>query len=301
MPTLTQCPVCESRDCSRAYEGRTARDSRDPALWQVFECRQCGHGFLNPQPSWKELQRYYDSTYEPYEAEHGVEGFEATLARARAAGGLLRNVHIRPGMRLLDVGCGGGVFLRLARELGAKVQGVEPSAHGAATCLAAGLPVFNGMLEDFVADNPEERFDLVTSNHVVEHHPQPVHLLRAMKALVAPGGNVWISVPNAACPDAEALTWRWHSTDLPYHLQQFTPNSLRVAAERAGFAGAELRTESLQRGVLQSLQLELRTAIKLPVRVSQHLPLGGVARRRAERFDRDGLGEAIFATMAVNS
>lgn len=43
-----------------------------------------------------------------------------------------------------------------------------------------------------------------------------------MKALLAPGGFIWIAVPNASYPPSKSLKGRWHSADPPYHLMQFS-------------------------------------------------------------------------------
>ncbi|NJK42698.1 MAG: class I SAM-dependent methyltransferase, partial [Aquincola sp.] len=241
---------------------------------------------------------YYDAHYEPYENEHGVDGFAQTLGRARASGEL-RHVPIRPGLRLLDVGCGGGVFLRMARDLGASCVGVEPSEHGARVAAAAGLDVFHGTLTQFIERRPQSRFDLITSNHVVEHHPDPIALLAEMKSLLSDSGTVWIAVPNGDCGSARVLTWRWHSTDLPYHLHHFSRNSLRVAVQRAGLALESMNTESMPHAVLSSLQSELRHTWKLPVRLTQRLPLRGVARRRARAMDTALDGEAILVSLRL--
>jgi 2-polyprenyl-3-methyl-5-hydroxy-6-metoxy-1,4-benzoquinol methylase len=298
MRPLSNCPVCDSSNIGLSYEGRTGRRPDDAARWLVDRCGACSHGFVNPQPSWDELQPYYDASYEPYEPEHGVANFRAALEEARRSG-KLRHVSIFPGMRLLDVGCGGGVFLRLAAELGARCTGVEPNEHGAKVARAAGVNVEHGTLDDFVKRRPQAQFDLITSNHVVEHHPDPVSLLKQMRSLLAPQGTVWIAVPNGACLSAQRLTWRWHSTDLPYHLHQFCERSLRVAIERAGLSLRALSTESPAGAVLNSMLNELRQRWKLPIRLTRRAPLQGLARKRAQAMDQALEGEALLAEMAA--
>lgn len=297
MKRMGSCPICESLEVALDYEGSTARRQEDSARWSVSRCGDCGHRFVNPQPGWEDLTGYYDAGYEPYEAEHGVADFDELLASAQRTGAL-RHVQIPAGIRLLDVGCGGGVFLRLARELGAICTGVEPSEHGAATSRSTHLDIFHGNLTDFVKARPDSRFDLITANHVVEHHPDPVALLVEMKTLLAPGGVAWIAVPNGDCRSARTLKWRWHSTDLPYHLHHFSRVSLRRAVERGGFGLQQLRTESMPAAVRASMLSELRHVWKLPIRLTEHLPLLSVAARRATRMDESVEGEAFLATMA---
>jgi 2-polyprenyl-3-methyl-5-hydroxy-6-metoxy-1,4-benzoquinol methylase len=298
MKSLSSCPVCESSKIALLYEGRTGRRPDDPARWPVFRCGGCSHAFVNPQPSWDELQPYYDAGYEPYESQHGVSDFRSALEEARRSG-KLRHVAITPGLRLLDVGCGGGVFLRLAAELGACCTGVEPSEHGVKVARAAGLDVEHGTLDAFIARRPQGHFDLITSNHVVEHHPDPVSLLRQMHSVLSPQGVIWIAVPNGACLSAQRLTWRWHSTDLPYHLHHFSARSLSLAVERAGLSLHGLSTESPPDAVLNSMLNEWRQRWKLPIRLSRQAPLQGLARKRAQAMDQAVEGEALLAVMGA--
>jgi 2-polyprenyl-3-methyl-5-hydroxy-6-metoxy-1,4-benzoquinol methylase len=52
-------------------------------------------------------------------------------------------------------------------------QGVEPSAYAASVAQKQGLKIFCGTLEDFAAQT-DQKFDIITSNHVIEHLPNPV-------------------------------------------------------------------------------------------------------------------------------
>ncbi len=97
-----------------------------------------------------------------------------------------------------------------------------------------GLRVFQGSLDEYIAQaRNRPQFDIITANHVVEHLAEPVESLRMMKGLLAPGGFIWISVPNGAYPLCRALKGRWHSSDLPYHLMQFSPASMTKAGHQA--------------------------------------------------------------------
>jgi 2-polyprenyl-3-methyl-5-hydroxy-6-metoxy-1,4-benzoquinol methylase len=146
----------------------------------------------------EELTRYYSETYEAYDEKHGAEGDDAAVI-ARAKGeGEFRHIPLPTGKRVLDFGCGGGYFLGICRKLGAMVQGIEPSPHGAALTRRQGIPVFEGSLEEYLATHGSERFDIITSNHVIEHVPDPVATLAGLRQLLAPDGMMTIAVPNAS-------------------------------------------------------------------------------------------------------
>ena len=120
-------------------------------MWNVDRCNTCSHGFMNPQPSWEELTPYYSADYDPYDPSHGASNADDKVVEQARQSGEFRHVKIVPGSRILDVGCGGGYFLRIAALLGANVEGVEPSAIAAERARASGLTVFTGGVEDYAA------------------------------------------------------------------------------------------------------------------------------------------------------
>lgn len=274
MKSLTTCPVCDSPRIAFAYTGHTNRNPADTTPWPVFRCDNCFHGFMNPQPEWSDLQAYYSESYEAYEADHGTEAINdaKTIENARETGRFRHLPLPLESKRLLDVGCGGGYFLRIAKQLGAQAEGVEPSTAGAAMARSQGIEVFHGMLEDYVAAEPSRKpYDIITANHVVEHAPNPVDTLRTMKTLLAEDGLIWIAVPNALCFFSRTLGPSWHSTDLPYHLHQFSAKSLTMAGERAGLAVRHQYTYSLPAATGASLRHFLRKKFFFPQRLSQRM------------------------------
>ena len=300
MTQLDRCPVCLCDRITLDYEGTTSR-APDGKTWRVDRCEGCSHGFINPQPSWEELTPYYGESYPPYEASHGASGEDVEVVRRARESGSFRHVEIRPGMRVLDYGCGAGFFLRIARELGAEVRGIEPSPIGAQRAREAGIDVCNGDSSDFVRDFPDERFDLITANHVIEHVPDPVKTLGDLRGLLAPNGTLWIAVPNAESDDCRSLGSAWHSTDLPIHLMQFRRESLRRASERAGLTEIDSTTSSLPRGVADSIRTHLSRRYFLPRRLTRRIAWieTRYAPKQARRLDANGRGEAILARYRV--
>jgi SAM-dependent methyltransferase len=261
----------------------------------MARCSQCQHGFLNPQPQWDELSDYYHSNYSPYQSSHGLaDEFDRTVQNARRSGSY-RHVEISPGLRVLDIGCGGGSFLAVARALGGIVRGVEPSSFGVRAAREQGLEVFEGTLEDFARDAKQGTFDLITFSHVVEHLCDPIATLSLAKTLLATNGKIWVAVPNGSCYYARSLTWRWHSSDLPLHLHHFSPESMRITAFRAGLSLDSLRTYSLPKAVKGSILQELRYRWKIPRRLAQVCLSQQRIERKAAEMDQRILGEAILA------
>ena len=293
MKIVHSCPICASTDQQLVFTAPTTR-GQDRKLWTVCECPNCGHKFMNPQPSWDELKFYYDNGYSAYSPEHGSEFGDAEVIRSAKETGFFRHIPVPNGKRILDVGCGAGYFLRIAKKLGAIEQGVEPSEYAATVAQKQGLNVFCGTLEDFAVQS-DQKFDIITSNHVVEHVPSPVETLAAMKKVLAPGGFIWIAVPNAAYPLSKALDGRWHSTDLPYHLMQFSPASMARAGAEAGLKVKRQTTESIPRFVEHSLGQYFRHKWMLPRKLTQKTGvLRPLARWYARHIDDKTNGEAII-------
>ncbi|MDW8065788.1 MAG: class I SAM-dependent methyltransferase [Anaerolineae bacterium] len=138
--------------------------------------------------------------------------------------------------RLLDVGCADGYFLELARAEGWEVTGVEVSAPMAReVARQLRIPVVLS-----VDPLPLEAFDVVTLWEVLEHLPEPVRELRRLAARLRRGGILMLSTPNAAHWQAVLAPERWTGYRPPAHLVLFTPASLHLALEQAGFVGIHI-------------------------------------------------------------
>jgi SAM-dependent methyltransferase len=149
--------------------------------------------------------------------------------------------------RLLDVGCSSGAFLMTARKLGLETAGVEPSPEAAETARRAGLNVFTGFLE--AACFPDASFDAVTLIEVIEHLRHPRSLLAECRRVLRPGGILLVTTPNAGSWTARVMGSRWCGfslTAMGGHVSLFSPRSLRMIAERSGFAVARTETRNVR-------------------------------------------------------
>ena len=71
--------------------------------------------------------------------------------------------------------------------------------------------------------------------HVLEHLIDPGMALAYARELLLPGGSLILQVPNAASYQARLFGARWYGLDVPRHLINFTPKSLALLLDRAGF------------------------------------------------------------------
>lgn len=121
-----------------------------------------------------------------------------------------------PSGRLLDVGCGYGLFLDEARQRGFGVLGVEASVRCAEHARdELGLQVLNASFEDAALE--PESFDAVVLTDVLEHLADPVATIRRCAALLAPGGALLITTPDPSSPVARLAGRRWWSYLVAHH------------------------------------------------------------------------------------
>jgi SAM-dependent methyltransferase len=126
-----------------------------------------------------------------------------------------------------------GFLLAEARERGWETVGIEPSEFASSYARdRLGLDVRTEDL--FTADLPEGHFTAVVLGDVIEHLPRPDEALERIAKLLAPGGVLYMAVPNAGSRLAKAMGARWWSV-IPTHVQYFTRQSLFTLLRRCGW------------------------------------------------------------------
>ncbi len=243
------CPACGERR-ARTLHRRPAR--------RILRCA-CGLVFIDPLPSEAEVaareaeafrgellaetRAMFDAYGRGYRDDDPVvRAFARHLA---TLGGLAA------GRRLLDVGVGTGLLVHLARQAGWDATGVDICAEAAERAgREFGVAVAVG---DFLAVDLPGGYDAITMADVVEHSRDPRAFLARAHALLAPGGVLYVGVPNhrslvylagdvlGRVPGTGNLVDRLY---VPNHYQYFTPHALAALAREAGFTVAALEQEN---------------------------------------------------------
>lgn len=268
LETVAHCPFCAASERALVFsdvEDWTFRCA--PGKWNFWKCKGCSALYLDPRPTEASIGRAYARYYTHgsaaggaltdrvktllrhacYLAWHGLElkprlplprfmyPLLAPLRRRMAEPSfILQALNRLPRGRLMDVGCGNGVNLAAARQLGWAAQGLELDPQAVAAARAAGLDVQQGdygRLEEF-----QGLFDCIICSHVLEHVHAPHSLLRAIHAALKPGGAALISLPNADSSVLEAVGESWRGLEAPRHLAIPTARTMRTLVEALGFA-----------------------------------------------------------------
>jgi SAM-dependent methyltransferase len=246
-----RCDLCGSDDSVVVMVGSDFRYDL-PGEFPVRKCNSCGLAFTSPRPTPEALSHYYPDSYASHavlRTEHssrsGALARRVIFGRNGIGAAFLSRVYNafafrafipfdEPG-RVLDIGCGMGNYLRVWKELGWNVEGVEPSEHAAdAAREACGGRIFNGFAEEL--DLPAERYDLVTMVHCLEHARSPRRMLQVAARVLKPGGSILIMVPNFASYERKVFGWRWYGMEIPRHLYHFTPATLSALLRAEGFS-----------------------------------------------------------------
>jgi 2-polyprenyl-3-methyl-5-hydroxy-6-metoxy-1,4-benzoquinol methylase len=115
--------------------------------------------------------------------------------------------------RVLEIGCGAGDFMILARdEVGVEIEGLEQNSRAIQKASHRGLRVREATIEDVAAQSPAN-YDAVCSFQVLEHVRKPGEFLKACCDLLRPGGKLLFGVPNAD----SFIRYEFNPLDMPPH------------------------------------------------------------------------------------
>lgn len=214
-----------------------ATRDRDNRPLQTVICRDCGLAWTDPRPSAdatrefysEKYRRQYKSTLTP-KLKHVYRDVRRAMVRYDRISTLLV-----PGMKLLDVGAGGGFFPYVVKQHGYPITGLEPNTGYAGYARDEfQLDIVSGFIQD--ADFDKSGFDIITLNHVLEHLEDPCAALHRLLEWLSPGGYLNLEVPNIEAT-YHAPRKKFHLA----HLYSFNPETLKLLCEKAGFVVLDLQ------------------------------------------------------------
>ncbi len=206
--------------------------------YQIVRCLSCGLNYLNPRPKQVEQEAMIDSQqFQDMNddvivdmTEH-LKGTRGLLLMAKHRMDIIEN-YSEVGS-LLDVGCGIGHLVKVARDRGWKAIGVEPSADRAAFGRQTfDIPIVESSLEDF---SSSQTFQVISLFNVLSHLRNPLEALKNLVNNLDPDGIMVLRTGNKGeiATAEQAAMWKdpWGAPD---HLYWFSDQSIRKLCERLG-------------------------------------------------------------------
>lgn len=243
---LDGCPRCRTESYAVLFRASDRLYETTKRTFHVVECSCCGLIRIEPPPSPGELASFYPEDYW-WEADESATGRLAEIYRQFVVDDHVRFVAraVNGSAPVLDIGCGGGSFLRALKKRGVAVMGADASRRAARICWSRfDIPAACATLPE--VPFRARSFAAVTLFHVLEHLPDPMACLESVWDLLAPGGKLIVQVPNAACWQFLLLGDRWSGLDVPRHLINFRTEDLEDLLTSCGFRIARRKFFSLR-------------------------------------------------------
>lgn len=219
----------------------------------VHRCR-CDHRYVELVGGHSSLVNLYHDAYSGFKRDPVLEQAFRRELSANIVPKLFR------GARILDVGCGNGMFLQCAADAGLAPEGIDISEAAADQCRGLGLNVRCGEITDLVPQRPE--FDCITMWDALEHVPNPAAIIERLALALNPGGLLVLKVPwvHDCLLQSSVVSPRLSRvlTAIPSHVQFFTRRSLTELLRSVGFDDIDCRMSGPLRSKPQVLTLALR-------------------------------------------
>ena len=277
---LGYCPICGSRQREVLHiELRDRVFGVAPGVWTLHRCFGCRSAYLDPRPTIESIGRAYINYYTHQTNDHPIVRrigalrtflHDALNGYRNYAYGLNRQpslalgrwlIPILPSLKaavdaecrhlaqptsnglLLDVGCGNGGFLYIAREMGWQAHGLDMDPKAIEAARLRGLNVQCGSIE--LLSHEVQKYDVITLSHVIEHVHDPLDLLSQLHRLLKPGGVLWIETPNIGSLGYARFKSNGRGLEPPRHVVIFDSITLINALSNTGFISIKQRWRGL--------------------------------------------------------
>lgn len=233
MLKIESCPICGSVSHAPFLTCKDYTVSQEE--FQIVQCKDCGFKFTNPIPELSKLGDYYKSSdYVSHSSsKKGLVNFLYNQVRKITLKQKIRLISAwSKGKKIMDFGCGTGHYLAAAKASGFEVLGIEPDPQARTFAIEKnGVPALSR--DEFI--QLQDKFDLISLWHVLEHLPELNQDIERLKALLKPDGTLLIAVPNPESCDASFYKERWAGYDVPRHLYHFSPTIIERLFKQHGF------------------------------------------------------------------
>jgi 2-polyprenyl-3-methyl-5-hydroxy-6-metoxy-1,4-benzoquinol methylase len=233
------CPTCGSSDEALEFEKDHMR---------IVRCNVCDLVFVNPTFDASHYKEVYASqAYQEIVRDLGINSHDYRVKRFGAERVQMMAEHMRVANgrspRYLDVGCSTGFVIEAARARRWDAIGIDLNPSAIEFGRSRGLDVRTIALED--ARFAPRTFDAVSLFDVLEHLLEPRRTLAMCVDLLAPGGILFLYVPNFDSASRLLMGANAHFIWPTHHLNYYTPTTIRDLVTRHSLTPELIVTEGL--------------------------------------------------------
>ena len=303
------CPYCGSDQRTLAY-----KDVQDwsffcaPGKWDYWDCADCQSLYLDPRPTRSTIGAAYAKYYTHSTAEsfsflnmiknrmknewwsHRLNAdIEPRLHLPKLLNGVLAPIGKRVGVpfgwislanrpkgRFMDVGCGAGQTVGVARQLGWDAMGLEIDPAAVRAAQRTGLNIVEGTYE--LLTQYEQQFDCIMCSHVLEHVHDPRDLLVKLKTAIKPGGVLLLSLPNSLSALRRHFGPNWRGLEAPRHLSIPSEQKLMQLLAESGFSIKSMANNGVETAA-ESYRIQRRGSVinRLDITMARRLNIQPLA------------------------
>ena len=246
METITtehvSCAFCGENNSTLFADGFDYQYWTSKQKWQFVQCSQCGHVYLNPRPSPDESDKIYPSNYYTLEGRH-TKSQSTLIAKFKEYVIWKRLAYFddlfSSGANIIEIGSGDcSLLIQIKNKYpNCQVTGIDLSFSDNVkrTCEEVNIRLFEEPIERSIL--PDNSFDLVIMNQVIEHLWQPSQVIDNIVRMLKKGGHLSIETPNLSGYDQKLFARsHWGGYYFPRHLQLFGHTSLKNILENRGMS-----------------------------------------------------------------
>jgi len=225
---LEECPACKHTLLTNYLICEDHAASKES--FALVQCKKCSLVITNPRPDQDHIGSYYqhsDYISHTNKANNPVNWLYKQVRKITLAQKTSLIKSHSDQKRILDFGCGTGLFIQHLQKDGFIATGFEPSPQ--ARTIAenlTGLPILDNLKQ-----LEQKTFDIISAWHVIEHVHELRLTLKALRKSLAEDGLLFVALPNHQSYDAQHYGSYWAAYDVPRHLSHFNQVSLEKLAQ----------------------------------------------------------------------